>query len=171
MRRSFPAFLLVLALCPAFAQAQAPEPPMADRRSGLALGASGWRSNDGTTVNVEVVWVGADMNDGIGVRFIREGLAPKAHGYAAMIVIGGPPHLDKVQWMRLDFGLGYAGQQSASRLAWYKRHGVGAQLGMTLSPRRIGSVRPELNGWAIVGTSAQFLGVSAGLRILSPLRI
>lgn len=134
---------------------------------GLSLGASGLRSSDGTTIVADVMWVGAEMMDGIGVRFVRQGLAPKAHGYAAMIVIGGPPR-DSISWMRLDFGLGYVGQQADRPLKFYQRHGVGAQFGMTVAPVRFGIFRPELNGWAVVGTSARFLGASVGVRMLDP---
>ena len=84
-----------------------------------------------------------------------------------MIFIGGPPS-DSIQWMRLDFGLGYVGQQSDRSLKFYQRHGVGAQLATTIAPWKIGFMRPELNGWAIVGTSARFLGASLGARILDP---
>jgi hypothetical protein len=134
---------------------------------GLSLGVSGLRSSDGTTVVGDLMWVGAEMNDGIGVRLLRQGLAPDVHGYAAMIVIGGPPR-DNMPWLRLDFGLGYAGQQSPRTLKFYQRHGVGAQLGLTIAPVHFGIVRPELNGWAVVATSARFLGVSLGVRILDP---
>jgi hypothetical protein len=134
---------------------------------GLSLGISGMHSGDGTTVVADVMWVGAEMNDGIGVRIIRQGLAPGAHGYAAMIVIGGPPR-ESLPWLRLDFGLGYVGQQSVRGLQWYQRHGIGADFSATIAPIRLGIVRPELNGWAIVGTSARFLGVSLGARLLDP---
>lgn len=135
---------------------------------GLSLGLSGMRSGDGTTVVADVMWVGAEMNDGIGVRAIRQGLSGgRSHGYAAMIVIGGPPR-DSTQWMRLDFGIGYVGRQSDLPLKLYQRHGVGAQMGLTIAPIRFGIIRPELNSWAIVGTSAQFLGLSLGLRVLDP---
>lgn len=147
------------------AQSVAPEPLRTT--GGLSLGLSGLRSGDGTTVIGDLMWVGAEMNDGIGVRIIRQGLAPRAHGYAAMIVIGGPPR-DSLQWMRLDFGLGYVGQQSHRTLRFYERHGIGAQLAMTIAPVKFGIIRPELNGWAVIGTSARFLGASAGLRILDP---
>lgn len=134
---------------------------------GLSLGVSGFRSSDGTTVVGDLMWVGAEMTDGVGVRVVRQGLSPDAHGYAAMLVIGGPPR-DSLQWMRIDFGLGYVGQQSPRALKFYQRHGLGAQFAATIAPIRLGMVRPELNGWAIVGTSAQFLGVSLGVRILDP---
>jgi hypothetical protein len=134
---------------------------------GLSVGVSGVRSNDGTTVTADVMWVGAEMMDGIGVRVIREGLSPRAHGYAAMIIIGGPPH-DSLSWARLDFGLGYVGQQSSRSLKLYQRHGLGALFGLTIAPVRLGIVRPELNGWAVAGTSARFLGASLGVRILDP---
>ncbi|MCC7052352.1 MAG: hypothetical protein IT355_03735 [Gemmatimonadaceae bacterium] len=134
---------------------------------GLSLGLSGLRSGDGTTVRADVMWVGAEMNDGVGLRLLRQGLAPRAHGYAAMLVIGGPPH-DRLGWARIDFGLGYVGQQSDRDLRFLKRHGLGAEFAATIAPRRFGIVKPELNGWAVVGTSAQFLGVSLGVRILDP---
>ena len=134
---------------------------------GLSLGVSGFHSDDGTTVVGDLMWVGAEMTDGVGIRVVRQGLSPDAHGYAAMIMIGGPPR-DSLQWMRIDFGLGYVGQQSDRALKFYQRHGLGAQFAATLAPIRLGIVRPELNGWAIVGTSAQFLGVSLGVRILDP---
>ena len=134
---------------------------------GLSLGVSGARSSDGTTVVGDLMWVGSEMMDGIGLRVLRQGLAPAAHGYAAMIVIGGPPR-DSLQWIRIDFGLGYVGQQSARTLKFYQRHGVGAQFAATVAPIRFGIVRPEINAWAVVGTSARFLGVSAGLRLLDP---
>ena len=51
------------------------------KTGGLSLGVSGLRSGDGTTVVADVMWVGADMMDGIGVRFLRQGLAPQAHGW------------------------------------------------------------------------------------------
>jgi hypothetical protein len=135
---------------------------------GLSLGASGMRSNDGTTVNVDVLWVGDEMNDGIGLRFLRQGVAPRRHGNAAMLVIGGPLRAESMQWMRLDFGLGYVGQQSPTQLSFVKRHGLGVLLGATLAPKRFGIVRPELIGWAVLGTSTQFLGTSLGVRILDP---
>ena len=134
---------------------------------GLSLGVSGLRSGDGTTVVGDLMWVGAEMTDGVGVRILRQGLSPRAHGYAAMIVIGGPPR-DSLQWMRIDFGLGYVGQQADRSLKFYQRHGVGAQFAMTIAPVRFGILRPEVHGWAVVGTSARFLGASAGVRILDP---
>lgn len=134
---------------------------------GLSLGVSGLRSGDGTTVTGDVMWVGAEMMDGIGIRVIREALAPRAHGYAAMIIIGGPPS-DSISWLRIDFGLGYAGQQSDRGLRALERHGIGALLGATVAPVRVGIFRPELNGWAVVATSARFLGASLGVRILDP---
>ncbi len=158
--------LLVSITAPASAaQSAAPEPLRTT--GGLSLGLSGLRSGDGTTVIGDLMWVGAEMNDGIGIRIVRQGLAPRAHGYAAMIVVGGPPR-DSLQWLRLDFGLGYVGQQSNRTLRFYERHGVGAQLAMTIAPVKFGIFRPELNGWAVVGTSARFLGASAGIRILDP---
>jgi len=134
---------------------------------GLSLGLSGLRSGDGTTVIGDVMWVGDEMNDGPGFRIVRQALAPRTHGYAAMLFIGGPP-TDSIQWMRLDFGLGYVGQQSDRSLRFYQRHGIGAQFATTIAPWRFGFIRPELNGWAIVGTSARFLGASLGARILDP---
>ncbi|MBC7842315.1 MAG: hypothetical protein H7099_08375 [Gemmatimonadaceae bacterium] len=134
---------------------------------GLSVGVSGLRSNDGTTIVGDLMWVGAEMNDGIGLRLLRQGLAPRAHGYAAMIVIGGPPR-DSLHWMRIDFGLGYVGQQSDRSLKFYQRHGLGAQFALTIAPVKLGIVRPELNGWAVVGTSARFLGASLGVRVLDP---
>ncbi|HYW52007.1 MAG TPA: hypothetical protein VE861_15440 [Gemmatimonadaceae bacterium] len=134
---------------------------------GLSLGISGLQSGDGTTIAADVMWVGDEMNDGPGFRFIRQALAPRAHGYAAMIFIGGPPR-DSIQWMRLDFGMGYVGQQSSGSLRWYQRHGLGALFGATIAPWRYGIFKPELNGWAVVGTSARFLGTSLGVRILDP---
>ncbi len=134
---------------------------------GLSLGISGFRSGDGTTVVGDLMWVGAEMNDGIGLRLMRQGLSPRAHGYIAMIIIGGPPR-ESMQWMRLDFGLGYVGQQSDRGLALYQRHGIGAEFAMTIAPVRFGIVRPELNGWAVAGTSARFIGASLGVRLLDP---
>jgi hypothetical protein len=134
---------------------------------GLSVGVSGLSSRDGVTGMADVMWVGAEMMDGIGLRLLRQGLAPRAHGYAAMIVIGGPPH-DSISWARIDFGLGYVGQQSARSLTWYQRHGVGALFGLTIAPVRFGIVRPELNGWGIAGTSARYLGASIGVRVLDP---
>ena len=141
--------------------------PVIERMGGLALGLGGLRSSDGTTVVADVMWVGPEMTDGIGFRFLRQGLAPRSHGYAAMFFIGGPPR-DAVPWLRIDFGMGYVGQQSDRSLGFFGRHGVGAQLGSTIAPVRVGFIRPELNGWAVVGTSAQFLGASLGVRILDP---
>ncbi len=134
---------------------------------GLSVGVSGLRSGDGTTVVGDLMWVGAEMNDGIGLRLMRQGLSPRAHGYIAMLVIGGPPR-DSMQWLRLDFGLGYVGQQSDRTLALYQRHGLGAEFAMTIAPMRVGIIRPELNGWVVAGTSARFLGASLGVRILDP---
>ena len=134
---------------------------------GLSLGLSGWKSGDGTTVVGDLMWVGDEMNDGPGFRVMRQALAPRSHGYIAMIFIGGPPR-DSIDWMRLDFGVGYVGQQSDRSLKFYQRHGVGAQFGATLAPWKFGIVRPELNGWGVVATSARFLGVSLGARILDP---
>jgi hypothetical protein len=156
-----------LAIAATSACAQPALPDSLRTTGGLSLGISGVRSNDGTTVVGDLVWVGAEMTDGIGLRVVRQGLAPGAHGYAAMIVIGGPPR-DSLPWLRLDFGMGYVGQQSTGALKFYQRHGIGAQLAMTVAPIKLGIVRPELNGWAIVGTSARFLGASLGLRILDP---
>ena len=147
--------------------AQAVAPRAEPTTGGLSLGLSGMRSSDGGTVVADVMWVGADMMDGIGVRFLREGIAPGAHGYAAMIVIGGPPR-DSLSWIRLDFGLGYVGQQADTPLKFHQRHGVGAQFGATIAPVKFRIIRPELNGWAVVGTSAQFIGASLGVRILDP---
>jgi hypothetical protein len=134
---------------------------------GLSLGVSGLRSVDGSTIVADLMWVGAEMTDGIGVRVLRQGLSPRAHGYAAMLVVGGPPR-DSVSWLRIDFGLGYVGQQSARALKLYQRHGVGAQFAMTIAPVRLSILRPELNGWAVLGTSARFLGASLGVRVLDP---
>ena len=136
---------------------------------GLSIGVSGLHSGDGTTVVGDLMWVGAEMNDGIGLRLMRQGLSPGAHGYIAMIVIGGPPR-ESMQWMRLDFGLGYVGQQSDRQLALYQRHGIGAEFAMTVAPVRVGILRPELNGWVVAATSARFLGASLGVRILDPRR-
>ena len=157
--------LLVLACTPTIGRSQAAD--STHTTGGLSLGLSGLRSGDGTTVRTDVMWVGDEMNDGVGLRVLRQGLAPRAHGYAAMLVIGGPPH-DSLPWLRLDFGVGYVGQQSDRKLGFAKRHGVGAEFATTIAPVRFGVVKPELNGWAIVGTSAQFLGVSLGVRILDP---
>ncbi|MBC7564065.1 MAG: hypothetical protein H7305_14230 [Gemmatimonadaceae bacterium] len=151
---------------PSRCMAQAPAEP-ARTTGGLSLGLSGLRSGDGNTLIADVMWVGDEMNDGPGFRLVRQALSPRTHGYAAMIFIGGPPS-DSVQWMRLDFGLGYVGQQSDRSLKFYQRHGLGAQLATTIAPWKIGFMRPELNGWAIVGTSARFLGASLGARILDP---
>ena len=158
----------VTLLCTAtLVHAQTPSPANTARTGGLALGLSGIRSNDGTTLVADVMWVGPDMTDGPGVRLLRQGLAARAHGYAAMLFIGGPAR-DSAQWLRIDFGMGYVGQQSDRSLGFFKRHGLGVQLGSTIAPVRIGFIRPELNGWAVVGTSAQFLGASLGVRILDP---
>lgn len=169
LRRLSACALVFSGLCgsvhPASAQSRAPEP--ARTTGGMSLGISGLRSDDGTTVVGDLMWVGGEMTDGIGVRVLRQGLAPSAHGYAAMIIIGGPPR-DSLQWMRLDFGLGYVGQQSGRSLRFYQRHGLGAEFAMSIAPLKFGVVRPELNGWAVVGTSARFLGASLGLRILDP---
>ncbi len=158
--------LLSLDALSAGAQAAAPTPG-ATVTGGLSLGLSGLRSADGSTLVADVMWVGADMMDGAGIRFVRQGLAPAAHGYAAMLVIGGPP-LDSLSWLRLDFGVGYVGQQSSAPRKFYQRHGIGAQFGATIAPVMVSIFRPELNGWAIVGTSAQFIGASLGVRILDP---
>ena len=170
MKRLYFAGMLLHAsasLLPLALSAQASAPDSVKTTGGLSLGISGFHSGDGTTVVGDVMWVGEDMTDGAGIRLLRQGLSPRAHGYAAMIVIGGPPR-DSVQWLRIDFGLGYVGQQSDRALKFYQRHGIGAQLGATIAPVRIGIVRPEVNGWAVVGTSAHFLGVSVGLRMLDP---
>jgi hypothetical protein len=135
---------------------------------GLALGLGGFRSNDGTSISADVMWVGDELNDGLGLRVIRQARGSDAHGYAAMLVIGGPPADSILQWMRLDFGLGYVGEQSPSSRSFARRHGVGALAGLTIAPKRFGIVRPEANAYAVVGTSAQFLGVTLGLRILDP---
>lgn len=165
--RFFPA-LLALVLMPAAIHAQSSTLPDSLRTTGgLSLGLSGWKSGDGTTVVGDLMWVGDEMNDGPGFRFTRQALAPRTHGYAAMIFIGGPPR-DSINWMRLDFGVGYVGQQSDRPLKFYQRHGVGAQFGATLAPWKFGIVRPELNGWGVLGTSARFLGVSIGARLLDP---
>ena len=169
IRRSRVAALGIAGICCAAgsALAQSSTPDTLRTTGGLSLGVSGLRSGDGTTVVGDLMWVGAAMNDGIGVRVLRQGLAPRAHGYAAMIVIGGPPH-DSLPWLRLDFGLGYVGQQTDRSLKFYQRHGLGAQLAMTIAPVKLGVVRPELNGWAVVATSARFLGASLGVRVLDP---
>ena len=158
---------LLLVGTAAVAVAQSTAAETTKTTGGLSVGLSAMRSSDGTTLVGDVMWVGAEMNDGIGVRILRQGLAPRAHGYAAMIVIGGPPR-DSLQWMRIDFGLGYVGQQSDGSLKFYQRHGLGAQFAMTIAPVKLGIVRPELNGWAVVGTSARFLGASIGVRVLDP---
>lgn len=147
--------------------AQSPAPDSTKTTGGLSAGLSGFHSSDGTTVVGDLMWVGAEMNDGIGVRVMRQGLAQREHGYAAMIVIGGPPR-ESMQWLRLDFGLGYVGRQADRSLKLYQRHGLGAVLGATIAPVRFGIVRPELDGWAVAGTSARFLGVSLGVRVLDP---
>ena len=160
-----PPVVLALGLLPAVASAQAVD--STGTTGGLSLGLSGWRSGDGTTIVGDLMWVGAAMNDGPGVRVMRQALSPRSHGYTAMLFIGGPPR-DSVQWMRLDFGVGYVGQQSSRALPWYQRHGIGALFGATVAPWKLGIVRPELNGWGVVGTSARFIGVSLGARILDP---
>lgn len=165
--RVWVSLVLLLSGTAAVAVAQSTTLDTTRTTGGLSVGLSGMRSNDGTSIVGDLMWVGAEMNDGIGVRFLRQGLAPRAHGYAAMIVIGGPPR-DSLQWMRIDFGLGYVGQQSDRSLKVYQRHGLGAEFAMTIAPVRLGIVRPELNGWAVVGTSARFLGASLGIRVLDP---
>lgn len=170
MRLSLPALALGAAVLSLVAQrsgAQSPTPDSLRSTGGLSFGVSGMSSRDGRTVVGDLMWVGEEMTDGIGVRFLRQGLAPRSHGYAAMLVIGGPPR-DSIKWLRLDFGLGYVGQQADRSLPFLQRHGLGAQLGATIAPVRFGIFRPELNGWAVVGTSASFLGASVGLRILDP---
>jgi hypothetical protein len=162
--RLIPAFL-ALVLLPAFLPAQSADSTRTT--GGLSLGVSGWRSSDGTTVVGDLMWVGEAMNDGPGFRVMRQALSPRTHGYTAMIFIGGPPR-DRMGWMRLDFGVGYVGQQSDRSLKFYQRHGIGTQFGATLAPWKLGIVRPELNGWGVLGTSARFLGVSLGARILDP---
>ena len=157
--------LLAVLLAAGCADAQAPDTERTT--GGLSLGLSGWKSGDGTTVVGDLMWVGDEMNDGPGFRVMRQALAPRSHGYIAMIFIGGPPR-DSIDWMRLDFGFGYVGRQSDRSLKFYQRHGVGAQFGATLAPWKFGIVRPELNGWGVVATSARFLGVSLGARILDP---
>ncbi len=156
-------FTLALAIIPSRAAAQG---LMSDQTTGaFSLGLSGMKSNDGTTLVADVLWMDRTKNDGVGVRFVRQGLAPKSHGYAAMLVLGGPV-TEKLEWLRIDFGIGYVGQQSARKLRLVERHGLGVQFGTTIAPLLSAYVRPELNAWAIVGTSARFLGVSAGLRVL-----
>lgn len=168
MRQTVSILGMATALSAACAQACAAQAiDSVTKTGGLSVGLSGLRSADGTTVVADVMWVGADMMDGIGIRFLRQGLAPQSHGYAAMIVIGGPPR-DSIRWLRIDFGLGYVGQQSDASLKFYERHGLGAQLATTIAPVRFGILRPELNGWAVIGTSARFLGASLGVRILDP---
>ena len=170
MNRSLRVWLLIVMLLAgtgSVAVAQATSTDTTRTTGGLSVGLSGMRSSDGTTIVGDLMWVGAEMNDGIGVRILRQGLAPRAHGYAAMIVIGGPPR-DSLQWMRIDFGMGYVGQQSDGSLKFYQRHGLGAEFAMTIAPVKLGIVRPELNGWAVVGTSARFLGASIGVRVLDP---
>ena len=158
---------LCSSVTPIALRAQASSRDTEKTTGGLSLGLSGFHSLDGTTLVGDVMWVGDEMTDGAGIRVLRQGLAPRTHGYAAMLVIGGPPR-DSMQWLRLDFGIGYVGQQSDRALKFYQRHGIGAQLGATMAPVRLGIIRPELNGWAVVGTSARFLGVSLGLRMLNP---
>lgn len=160
--------LFAIAFVVTGASAQSASPETAGTTGGLSLGISGMRSSDGTTVVGDLMWVGAEMTDGPGLRIMRQGLAARTHGYAAVLFIGGPAR-DSAQWLRLDFGMGYVGQQSGTKnLQFYQRHGVGVLFGSTIAPRRFGIVRPELNGWAVVGTSARFLGASIGARILDP---
>ncbi len=163
MRRLASAITLIL--LPALLHAQSAD--SSRTTGGLSLGLSGWQSADGTTVVGDLMWVGAEMNDGPGFRVMRQALSPRSHGYIAMLFIGGPPR-ESIDWMRLDFGVGYVGQQSAGSLKFYQRHGIGAQFGATIAPLKLGIVRPELNGWGVLGTSARFLGVSVGARILDP---
>ena len=162
--RLLPAFI-AFALLPISAGAQAVD--TLRTTGGLSLGLSGWKSGDGTTVVGDLMWVGDDINDGPGFRVMRQALSPRSHGYIAMIFIGGPPR-DSVNWMRLDFGVGYVGQQSDRSLRFYQRHGIGAQFGATIAPWKLGIVRPELNGWGVLATSARFIGLSLGARILDP---
>lgn len=162
------ALLLTLGAASSRSAAQQSSPPDPDHvTGGLSLGLSALRSGDGATVRGDVMWVGDEMNDGPGFRILRQGLAPRAHGYAAMLFIGGPV-TDSLPWLRIDFGLGYVGQQADRALKFHQRHGVGAEFATTIAPVRFGIVKPELNGWAIVGTSARFLGVSLGVRVLDP---
>jgi hypothetical protein len=169
------AALLLFAALSSHAGAQSSGRDTTPITGGLSLGISGMTglARHRTTFVADVMWVGADMNDGVGLRFLREPLArhrsggPNPYGHAVMLVIGGPPR-DSAPWFRLDFGMGYVGRQSNEPRAFLKRHGVGVQLGSTIAPRRFGIVRPELNFWAIVGTPAQFLGTSIGVRILDP---
>jgi len=160
--------LVAIALLPAAVHSQAADSLRAI--GGLSLGLSGWRSSDGTTVVGDVMWVGDAMNDGPGFRVVRQALSPGSHGYAAMIFIGGPPR-DSLEWMRLDFGVGYVGQQSTRPLRFYQRHGLGAQFGATIAPWKLVIVRPELNGWGVLGTSARFIGLSLGARVLDPRQV
>jgi hypothetical protein len=169
------AALLCCAALPTNAAAQAAGRNTTPITGGLSLGISGISgiARHGTTVVADAMWVGAEMNDGIGLRFLREPLSrrrsggPNPYGNAVMIVIGGPPR-DSAPWFRLDFGMGYVGRQSNEKRAFLKRHGAGVQFASTIAPKRFGIVRPELNFWAVVGTPAQFLGTSIGVRILDP---
>jgi hypothetical protein len=173
--RAIAATTLLCAIAPSCAIAQSSTSDSARVTGGLSLGISGIAgiAGHGTTIVADVMWVGAEMNDGIGLRFLREPLArrrsggPNPYGTAVMLVIGGPPS-DSAPWFRLDFGMGYVGRQSNEKRAFLKRHGIGVQLGSTIAPKRFGIVRPELNFWAVVGTPAQFLGTSIGVRILDP---
>jgi hypothetical protein len=171
-RRSISSTAVALIVCigaarVAHAQTRDASPDAVRTTGGLSLGLSGLRSADGTTVRGDLMWVGDEMNDGPGVRVLRQGLAPRSHGYAAMVFVGGPPR-DSLPWLRVDFGFGYVGQQAARSLKFHQRHGVGVEFATTIAPLRFGIVKPELNAWAIVGTSAQFLGASLGVRVLDP---
>jgi hypothetical protein len=163
--------VIALALLPVatalHAQA-APATPAPRTTGGLAVGLSGFRSGDGTSAMADLMWVGDELNDGVGLRVLRQALGGGAHGYAAMLVIGGPPRETTMQWMRLDFGVGYVGEQGPVPRRFARRHGVGVLAGLTIAPVRVGIVRPEANAFAIAGTSAQYLGVTVGLRILDP---
>jgi hypothetical protein len=150
------------------AQRAADDKPTPHTTGGLSLGVSGFHTSAGTTAVADLMWVGAEMNDGIGLRVLRQARARDRHGYGVMLVIGGPPRDSTYQWMRLDFGLGYVGEQSAVSRSFFRRHGIGALLGATIAPRRFGIVRPELNAYGVAGTSTQYLGASLGLRLLDP---
>jgi hypothetical protein len=178
MSRTLNLFAAALFLCfaaPSSTAAQSDARDTTRVTGGLSLGISGIAgiAGHGATLVADVMWVGAEMNDGIGLRLLREPLSrrrsgrPNPHGHAVMLVIGGPP-TDSAPWFRLDLGMGYVGRQSNEKRAFLKRHGVGVQFGSTIAPKRFGIVRPELNFWAVVGTPAQFLGTSIGVRILDP---
>ncbi len=120
---------------------------------GGRQGPAGWYDlmNQGSTFNV-------------GLRLIAQQSAPRSAAFAAMGILGGIPSTS-ARWLRVDVGVGFAGQ-SGSRQRWYNYFGPGVIASATAGALRSRRVQPELTAWTMAATSVALTGVSLGLRVM-----